>query len=403
MENKNMVYIQSGGPTSVINSSLYGAILEGKRHPDLIDHIYGSQHGIEGLIDDDLIDLGLEDSEQIELLLQTPGSILGTTRRKLPKDFHDSIYLKIIENLKKHHIKYVFVNGGNDSMDTCNKLSLLVKELGLDMIVVGVPKTIDNDLACTDHSLGFPSAAKFVINAINGFAMDAKCFKKGKIHIIEIMGRNAGWLTAAPDLLPEDTRPHLFYIPERPFDLEQFLVDVKKVYEEKGYALVAISEGIVFPRDMSRVRVDGFGHAQLGGAAADLCNIVEDRLNIPTRSVELSLTQRAFPAFISLTDRNEAVRTGEIAVQTALQGITGQMVVFKRISTHPYIINYELADLNKVANAEARIPDSMVVDNTRMSEEFREYLSPLIEGEVTLKCKDGIAEVTRLKRIKAKE
>ena len=150
MESKNMVYIQSGGPTSVINSSLYGAILEGKRHPDLIDHIYGSQHGIEGLIDDDLIDLGLEDSEQIELLLQTPGSILGTTRRKLPKDFHDPIYLKIIDNLKKHHIKYVFVNGGNDSMDTCNKLSLLVKELGLDMIVIGVPKTIDNDLACTE-------------------------------------------------------------------------------------------------------------------------------------------------------------------------------------------------------------------------------------------------------------
>ncbi|MFA7032593.1 MAG: 6-phosphofructokinase [Bacilli bacterium] len=403
MRKTNMVYIQSGGPTSVINSSLYGAILEGKRHPEEITHIYGSQHGIEGLIDDDLIDLGLEDNDQIELLLQTPGSILGTTRRKLPKDFHDETYMKIIENLKKHEIRYVFVNGGNDSMDTCYKLSLLVKELNLDIIVVGVPKTIDNDLACTDHSLGFPSAAKFVINAINGFAMDAKCFKKGKIHIIEIMGRNAGWLTAAPDLLPEDTRPHLFYIPERPFDLEQFLVDVKKVYDRVGYALVAISEGIQFPRDMSHVRVDGFGHAQLGGAAADLCNIVEDRLNLPTRSVELSLTQRAFPAFISQTDRNEAIRTGEIAVQTALQGITGKMIIFKRISTHPYIINYELADLSKIANAEARIPSSMMCDNTRMDDSFREYLSPLIEGEVTLKCQNGIAEVTRLKRIAPKE
>lgn len=399
MKNSNMVYIQSGGPTSVINSSLYGAILEAKRHPEDIAHIYGSQHGIEGLIDDDIIDLGLEDQEQIELLLQTPGSILGTTRRKLPKDFHDPIYLKIIENIKKHHIRYVFVNGGNDSMDTCYKLSLLVKELGLDIVVVGVPKTIDNDLACTDHSLGFPSAAKFVINAINGFAMDAKCFEKGKIHIIEIMGRNAGWLTASGDLLPEDTRPHLFYIPERPFDLEQFLIDVKAVYDTHGYALVAISEGIEFPRDMSKVRVDGFGHAQLGGAAADLCNIVEDRLNLPTRSVELSLTQRAFPAFISLTDRSEAIRTGEIAVQTALQGITGQMIVFKRISNHPYIINYELADLSKIANAEARIPASMMGDNTHMSPEFKEYLSPLIEGEVTLKCVDGIACVTRLKRI----
>jgi len=403
MENKNMVYIQSGGPTSVINSSLYGAILEAKRHPDLIAHIYGSLNGIEGLIDGNLIDLGAEDSEQIELLLQTPGAILGTTRRKLPKDFHDPIYLKIIDNLKKHHINYVFVNGGNDSMDTCNKIAALVNELGLDIKVIGVPKTIDNDLACTDHSLGFPSAAKFVINAIHAFAMDAKAFKKGKVHIIEIMGRNAGWLTASADLLPEETRPHLFYIPERPFDLEEFLVDIKKIYEEKGYALVAISEGINFPRDMSRVRVDSFGHAQLGGAATDLCTIVEDRLNIPTRAVELSLTQRAFPAFISLTDRTEAVRTGEVAVQSALQGITGKMVVFKRISTYPYIINYELADLDKVANAEAHIPSSMMVDNTRMSQEFRDYLSPLIEGEVTLKCKEGIADITRLKRIKVKD
>ena len=205
---KNMVYIQSGGPTSVINTSLYGAIKEAKKHPDLIGHIYGSQHGVEGLIDDDLIDLGLEDDEQIELLLQTPGSILGTTRRKLPKDIHTPEYAAIIENIKKHNIGYVFINGGNDSMDTCNKLAKLVKELGIeDVKVIGVPKTIDNDLACTDHSLGFPSAAKFVMNSVNAFAMDANCFKKGKVHIVEIMGRDAGWLTASVDLLPEQTRP----------------------------------------------------------------------------------------------------------------------------------------------------------------------------------------------------
>lgn len=403
MKNKNMVYIQSGGPTSVINTSFYGAIKEAKKHPDEIAHIYGSQRGIEGLIDDDLIDIGLEDEEQIELLLQTPGSILGTTRRKLPKDFHDEIYMRIIDNLKKHEIKYVFVNGGNDSMDTCYKLSLLVKELGLDIIVVGVPKTIDNDLACTDHSLGFPSAAKFVINAVNALAMDAKCFKVGKVHIVEIMGRNAGWLTAAPDLLPEETRPHLFYIPERPFDLEQFLVDVKKVYDEKGFALVAVSEGIDFPRDMSKVRVDGFGHAQLGGAASDLCHIVEERLNLPTRPVEFSLTQRAFPALISLTDRNEAIRTGELAVQSALKGITGQMVIFKRVSNDPYQLDFQLADLSKVANAEARIPQSMMCDNTKMSEEFRSYLRPLIEGEVKLVTKGGIALVSNFKRIAVKK
>ena len=398
-----MVYIQSGGPTSVINTSLYGAIKEAKRHPDLIGHIYGSQHGVEGLIDDDLIDLGLEDDEQIELLLQTPGSILGTTRRKLPKDIHTPEYAAIIENLKKHNIGYVFINGGNDSMDTCNKIAKLVKELGIDDIkVIGVPKTIDNDLACTDHSLGFPSAAKFVMNSVNAFAMDANCFKKGKVHIVEIMGRDAGWLTASVDLLPEQTRPQLIYLPETKFDLEQFLKDVERIYKEKGYALVAISEGLQFERDMTNVRVDGFGHAQLGGAAAELCRIVENRLNVGTRAVEFSIIQRAFPQYVSLVDRKEAIKTGEKAVQAALKGRTGKMVIFERVSQNPYKIKFKLAPLSKVANAVSHVKPEMIIDNTRMSESFREYLRPLVQGEVKLIYKDGIAPVTNLKRIKVK-
>ena len=400
---KNMVYIQSGGPTSVINTSLYGAIKEAKRHPDLIGHIYGSQHGVEGLIDDDLIDLGLEDDEQIELLLQTPGSILGTTRRKLPKDIHTPEYAAIIENLKKHNIGYVFINGGNDSMDTCNKIAKLVKEMGIDDIkVIGVPKTIDNDLACTDHSLGFPSAAKFVMNSVNAFAMDANCFKKGKVHIVEIMGRDAGWLTASVDLLPEQTRPHLIYLPEMKFDLEQFLVDVQRIYKEKGFALVAISEGLQFERDMTNVRVDGFGHAQLGGAAAELCRIVENRLDIGTRAVEFSIIQRAFPQYVSLVDRKEAIKTGEKAVQAAIKGRTGKMVIFERVSQNPYKIKFKLAPLSKVANAVSHVKPEMIIDNTRMSESFREYLRPLVQGEVKLIYKDGIAPVTNLKRIKVK-
>ena len=400
---KNMVYIQSGGPTSVINTSLYGAIKEAKKHPDLIGHIYGSQHGVEGLIDDDLIDLGLEDDEQIELLLQTPGSILGTTRRKLPKDIHTPEYAAIIENIKKHNIGYVFINGGNDSMDTCNKLAKLVKELGIDDVkVIGVPKTIDNDLACTDDSLGFPSAAKFVINSVNAFAMDANCFKKGKVHIVEIMGRDAGWLTASVDLLPEQTRPHLIYLPEMKFDLEQFLKDVERVYKEKGFALVAISEGLQFERDMTNVRVDGFGHAQLGGAAAELCRIVENRLNVGTRAVEFSIIQRAFPQYVSLVDRKEAIKTGEKAVQAALKGRTGKMIIFERVSQNPYKIKYKLAPLSKVANAVSHVKPEMIIDNTRMSDSFRDYLRPLVQGEVKLIYKDGIAPVTELKRIKVK-
>ena len=399
---KNMVYIQSGGPTSVINTSFYGAIKEAKRHPEEITHIYGSVHGIEGLIDDDLIDIGQEDEEQIELLLQTPGSILGTTRRKLPKDINDPLYAKIIANLQKHEIKYVFVNGGNDSMDTCYKLSLLVKQLGLDIVVVGVPKTIDNDLAATDHSLGFPSCAKFVINTVNALIKDACCFKVGKVHIVEIMGRDAGWLTAAPDVLPEGNRPHLFYLPENKFDLDQFLADVKAVYEREGYAMICISEGLQIPRDMSNVRVDGFGHAQLGGAATELCHIVEDKLNLPTRAVELSLTQRACPVFVSKVDREEAIKTGEIAVRTALNGETGKMIVFKRTSNKPYMISFELEDLSKVANAVSLIPQSMMKDATRMDESFRQYIRPLINGEVQLKYKDGIALVTNFKYVKVK-
>ena len=399
---KNMVYIQSGGPTSVINTSFYGAVREAQRHPDEIDHIYGSVNGVEGLIDDNLIDIGQEDDEQIELLLQTPGSILGTTRRKLPKDINDPIYGKIIENLRKHEIKYVFINGGNDSMDTCYKISLLVKQLGLDIVVIGVPKTIDNDLAATDHSLGFPSCAKFVINTVNALIKDACCFKVGKVHIVEIMGRDAGWLTASPDVLPENNRPHLFYLPENKFDLDQFLADVKAVYEREGYAMVCISEGLQFPRDMKNVRVDGFGHAQLGGAASDLCHIVEDKLNLPTRAVELSLTQRACPVFISKVDREEAIKTGEIAVKSALKGETGKMIVFKRVSNNPYKINFELEDLSKVANAVSLIPQSMMKDVTRMDESFREYIRPLINGEVQLKYKDGIALLTNFKRVKVK-
>ena len=395
---KNMVYIQSGGPTSVINTSFYGAVKEAMKHPGEIDGIYGSLNGIEGMIDDKLIDLRKEDPEQIELLLQTPGSILGTTRRKLPKDIHEPLYDKILETIKRREIKYIFINGGNDSMDTCNKISQLCREKGLDVNVIGVPKTIDNDLACTDHSLGFPSAAKFIVNTINALSMDAACFKVGKVHVVEIMGRNAGWLTACADLLPEETRPHLFYIPEIKFDIEQFLKDVKKVHEEKGYAMVCISEGLEFERSNANSRVDGFGHKQLGGAAAGLCEIIERRLDIPTRAVELSLTQRACPFAISKVDREEAIKTGEVAVKAALAGESGKMVIFKRVSQNPYKIEFELGDVSLVANAESVIRPEHIIDNTRFSQAFRDYVSPLIEGEVELKTKHGIVTMANFKK-----
>lgn len=396
----NMVYIQSGGPTSVINSSLYGAIKEAELHPEEIDHIYGSMYGIEGLINDNLIDISLEDDEQIELLVQTPGAILGTTRRKLPRNIHDPIYQKIIDNIEKHNIKYVLINGGNDSMDTCHKISELSIEMGLDLRVIGVPKTIDNDLACTDHSLGFPSAAKFVINAVNSIASDAQCYRNGKIYIVEVMGRNAGWLTASLDLLPEDVRPDLIYLPENPFNLESFIKNIGDIYEKRGFAMAAVSEGIQFSKTGTNVRLDSFGHAQLGGVADELCHIVEEELNVPTRSVEFSLTQRAFPLLTSKIDRDEAIKIGSIAVLSALNGESGKMVVVKRISSTPYRVEFLLEDVGLIANHESVIPQDMMLDDTRMSDKFREYMKPLIQGEVEVKFSDGISLNAKFKKIK---
>ena len=395
-----MVYIQSGGPTSVINSSLYGAIKEAQAHKDEISHIYGSLHGIEGLLCDELIDLGQEDEKTIELLKQTPGSILGTSRHKLPKDYHDKEYQLIIDTLKKHNIGYVFVNGGNDSMDTCAKLSALCKELNLDIKVMGVPKTVDNDLAETDHSNGFGSAAKYIINTVKEICIDASCYKKGKVFIIEIMGRNAGWLTAAVDLLDEHVRPDFIYLPENKFDVEKFLKNVKAKFDEKGYAIAAISEGIVFERDESNVRVDSFGHKQLGGAGADLAKIVEARLDLPTRSIELSLPQRAYSFLTSKVDQEETIMCGRLAVQKALEGMSGHMIAIKRVSSNPYKVKFEPVDITKIANVERIVPQSMMIDETRMAESFKEYCLPLIQGEIEVEYENGIIKSAVLKKVR---
>ncbi len=395
-----MVYIQSGGPTSVINSSLYGAIIEARKHSDKIDNIYGSLHGIEGLLVDDLIDLNQEDDKTIELFKQTPGAVLGTSRHKLPKDHHDKEYQAIINTLQKHNIGYVFVNGGNDSMDTCFKLSKLCEELKLDIKVMGVPKTVDNDLAETDHSNGFGSAAKYIVNTVKEICIDAKCYKKGKVYIIEIMGRNAGWLTASVDLLEGENRPDLIYLPENKFDLNAFLDEVNALFAKKGHAIVAISEGIEFERDESKVRIDSFGHKQLGGAAYDLAKIVEDKLDLPTRSIELSLTQRAYSFLTSKVDQDEAIMCGKLAVIKALEGSTGRMIAIKRVSSNPYQVRYEEVDISKIANVERVVPTSMMVDETKMAPSFKEYCLPLIQGEIDVEYENGIIKSAELKKVK---
>ena len=396
---KAMVYIQSGGPTSVINSSLYGAIKEAEKHPE-ISHIYGSLNGIDGLLNDKIIDLGKEDKETIELFLQTPGAVLGTTRHKLPKDLHHEEYQRIIETLKKHNIGYVFVNGGNDSMDTCYKLSLLAKELNLDIKVMGVPKTVDNDLAETDHSNGFGSAAKYVINTTREIIADAQSYDRYKGYIIEVMGRNAGWLTAATDLLPENARPDLIYLPENKFDTEKFVKDFSDIYEKKGICVVAISEGLDFERDEANVKVDSFGHKQLGGAGSDLAKLLNARLGISIRAIELSLPQRAFSFLTSKVDSEEAQACGREAVRHAVEGMTGHMIAIKRVSDSPYKVEYKPVDINKIANVERKVPTSMMKSDSHMDASFRAYCEPLIQGEIDVKMEKGIIKTAVLKKVR---
>ena len=396
---KAMVYIQSGGPTSVINSSLYGAIKEAEKHPE-ISRIYGSLNGIDGLLNDNIIDLGAEDKETIELFLQTPGAVLGTTRHKLPKDLHHEEYSRIIETLKKHDIGYVFVNGGNDSMDTCYKLSLLAKELNMDLKVMGVPKTVDNDLAETDHSNGFGSAAKYVINTTREILADAQSYDRYKGYIIEVMGRNAGWLTAATDLLPENARPDLIYLPENKFDTEKFVQKFSEIYEKKGICVVAISEGIDFERDEANVKVDSFGHKQLGGAASDLGKLINSRLGISVRAIELSLPQRAFSFLTSKVDSEEAQACGREAVRHAVEGMTGHMIAIKRVSDAPYKVEYKPVDISKIANVERKVPTSMMKDDAHMDASFRAYCEPLIQGEIDVKMEKGIIKTAVLKKVR---
>lgn len=396
---KAMVYIQSGGPTSVINSSLYGAVKEAEKHPE-ISHIYGSLNGIDGLLNDNIIDLGAEDKETIELFLQTPGAVLGTTRHKLPKDLHHEEYSRIIETLKKHDIGYVFVNGGNDSMDTCYKLSLLAKELNMDLKVMGVPKTVDNDLAETDHSNGFGSAAKYVINTTREIIADAQSYDRYKGYIIEVMGRNAGWLTAATDLLPEGARPDLIYLPENKFDVDSFVQKFGEIYNEKGICVVAISEGIEFERDESNVKIDSFGHKQLGGAGSDLAKTINARLGISVRSIELSLPQRAFSFLTSKVDSEEAQACGREAVKHAVEGMTGHMIAIKRISDAPYKVEYQPVDISKIANVERKVPGFMMKTDARMDATFRAYCEPLIQGELDIKMENGIIKTAVLKKVR---
>jgi len=382
---KSLAYFQSGGPTAVINRSLKGVIEEALLHQE-IDKIFGAKYGIEGLIDDDLVRLDTLPKETLDCLGNMPGAALGSSRKKMPEDLSNPIYEKIIAALTAHNIGYLLVNGGNDSMDTCRRLSDLFASRKLSVSVIGIPKTIDNDLALTDHSIGYPSAARHVINSTAMIIDDAKAYKKGKIVLVEIMGRDTGWLTATADLLPADRRPDLIYVPEMKWDEEDFLKRVSAIYAQKGYAVCALSEGMPISHQ-NDCGVDSFGHRPLEGCCLALGRIIDERLHIANRTIELSIPTRADPYLRSPVDAKEARNAGVFAVKAALNGESGKMVIIKRTCSSPYRSEFVLAPVEKIADQTVYLPAAYLRDPTRMSDSFRKYLRPLLGTEVVYKSR----------------
>ena len=372
----NMLIAHGGGPTPVINSSLLGAVREAKLHGE-IETIYGARFGAEGILAGDLIDLGKFADEDLALLAKTPASALGSCRRKLT----DADYPAVLECFKKFNIRYFFYNGGNDSMDTCNKIYNLSVETGYELRVIGIPKTIDNDLDVTDHCPGFGSAAKYAAVSALELAQDASALP---IHVVvmEMMGRNAGWITAASalyaDLMPCE---HLVYLPEVAFDKEKFLAAVKEKWAKGRGLLVTISEGIHYA-DGSPVAdsgvVDGFGHKVPGGAAQALSDMIMQETGLKSRSEKPGLLGRVSVGLMSEIDQKEAEEAGACAVRSAVEGKTGFMVGFET-TRNPYASKTILIPLEKVANAEKKFPLEWIgEDGASIKPEFKAYCEPLL-------------------------
>ena len=400
---------QSGGPTSVINASAYG-VIDTALKSGAITQVLGAEHGIMGVLNDRLFDMGQEDPEELRLLKYTPSSALGSCRYKIADpELDDTDYKRILEVFKKHDVRYFFYNGGNDSMDTCNKISKYMQKVGYDCRVMGVPKTIDNDLFGTDHCPGYASAAKYIATSCMEVSKDCSVYDTGTITVMEIMGRHAGWLTAAAALATEyGAGPDLIYLPERDFDMDKFLADVERVYKEKGNCMVAVSEGIHyadgrFVSEAKTAATDGFGHAQLGGLAALLANVCKEKTGAKVRGIELSLLQRCAAHCASQTDIDESFMSGKTAVEEMLAGVTDKMVGFECDRTNGYTCKAKLFDLSDVANFEKKFPAEWITpEGNNVTKDFIKYAMPLIQGETKLEKENGLPRFARLKKVFAK-
>ena len=390
----NIVVGQSGGPTAVINSSLAGVFSAAKALG--VKKIYGMHHGIQGFLNEDLIDISeyVKDDKDVELLKRTPSAFLGSCRYKLPKiEGNEEVYDKIFEILEKYDIECLFYIGGNDSMDTIKMLSDYAAMKGKSQRFMGVPKTIDNDLPITDHCPGYGSAAKYIATSMKEIIRDNESFgvEKPTVTIVEIMGRNAGWLTAAAALAKGDDCEgcDAIYLPEKVFDIDQFVADVKDLAAKKSSVVIAVSEGVKvadgrYVCEIGReVAVDAFGHKQMSGTAVMLADKIAAETGLKTRAIEFSTLQRAATHLASLTDINEAFQVGHDAVMAAEEGKTGMMITLDRNGDAPYQCGTSAYDIHAIANVERNVPDEWITaDGKGLTDDYEKYARPLIMGEL---------------------
>ncbi|HPY64631.1 MAG: 6-phosphofructokinase [Clostridiaceae bacterium] len=405
----NLVFGQSGGPTSVINSSAAGVFLEALDHPELIQNVYGMRHGIEGVLRDELYDIGKEDRKELEYLTGTPSSILGTCRYKIASpEVDDTDLRRIHEVLAKRNIRYFFYNGGNDSMDTCMKVERYLKAQEYECRVIGIPKTIDNDLFGTDHCPGFGSSARYLATAISEVWQDAHSYSTPMAIVFECMGRHAGWLAGASALAGVIGHgPDLIYLPEVPFDFDQMHEDARQVLKKKNVVMISVSEGIMtadgtlVAEQLSSRATDSFGHKQLGGVASMLADEIADELGLKVRGIEFSLLQRCAAHAASGRDIEEALLAGRSGVKAALDGVSGVMIGFKRAEGEPYRCEIIHVPLAETANKEKVVPREWINEaGNYVTQDFIDYALPLIDGEPHQKHENGLPRFARLKKIR---
>lgn len=404
---KNMIIGQSGGPTAVINSSLAGAIEFGLQS-EKVGNIYGMINGIEGLMEENIISLSAmfrNLPHELNRLKHSPAMFLGSCRFKLSNSREE--FDRIFEVLEFYEIGYFIYIGGNDSMDTVKKLSEYAAQNGVDIKVVGIPKTIDNDLVGIDHSPGFGSAAKYIATCVREVAYDTSIYSIKSVHIIEAMGRNAGWLTASSVLARQDNMPapHLVYLPEKPFSVKRFVEDVRAQLEEYNSVVVVVSEGIKdengnYISAAQSTDADKFGHARLSGTGAYLKTVIENEIGCKVRALEPSVLQRSAGHIASLNDVNEAFNLGSVAVRAATEGKTGVFSTLRRTSDKPYCVEYDIEKVEVVANREKTVPLEWInEDGNDVTDEMVTYLKPLIRGTVQTPFRGGLPDYVDIRHL----